>query len=425
MDLLAEAQRLQPEEVVAPSRVTRLADRVWRAMMVVEDVARLREERGEVLRALMDEGFEVHVLGPPGAALDALEAEGVEVVALPVDDWRNVPALVGALVIAQAHMIEHPAALVHASGGPAALIGALAARVSGATASIVTLEDLSWRGWPETLGVEALAPLLRAPGDRVVGALSTSLVRAFGALADQLIVTSTDALDVLEAAGAVDPARVDVMRGGMGVALERFDADADGAPGRASARARFEIPEAWRQVVGALDLGARGVSAREVRQLVLELSRSHPGVGWLIRRAPDQPPSSLAAHPAVIEVALADDELLTFYAAIDLLALPARAGLVPLRALEAGAMRAASVAYDHPGAAGVIRPGETGELVAFGDTRALARQLIALLDAPSKLYDMARRARPHTVQGFSRAAAQAQLLRIYDAVMTRQLQREG
>jgi PEP-CTERM/exosortase A-associated glycosyltransferase len=104
--------------------------------------------------------------------------------------------------------------------------------------------------------------------------------------------------------------------------------------------------------------------------------------------------SRLAADAGIGDIAVftgrvAHDQILDYYAALDLLVYPRISNrttrlTTPLKPLEAMAMAKPVVASDLPALREIVRPGETGVLCAPGDPRALAHACLGLLRDPER-----------------------------------------
>ena len=97
-------------------------------------------------------------------------------------------------------------------------------------------------------------------------------------------------------------------------------------------------------------------------------------------------------------------DVLPYYAAMDVVALPSIAGEgLPRTLLEAGLLGRAAVASDLSGAGEIIRPGETGYLAPPGDVGALADRLTELLSEPDRRERFGARARTWIQEQFTPA----------------------
>jgi glycosyltransferase involved in cell wall biosynthesis len=98
-------------------------------------------------------------------------------------------------------------------------------------------------------------------------------------------------------------------------------------------------------------------------------------------------------------------DLAALFAAADVCAWPALGEPLALAGLEAQAAGLPVVACAGSGAAGYVREGETGYLVAPGDVDAFTRHLAALLDDAAMRRRMGARARMNAVERHSLEAA--------------------
>lgn len=113
----------------------------------------------------------------------------------------------------------------------------------------------------------------------------------------------------------------------------------------------------------------------------------------------------------------ARDDVPELLRTLDLFALPSLAEGISNTTLEAMASGVPVVATDVGGNAELIRPGETGELVAAGDPGALARGLAIYLARPPRLSTDGRAARHRAVETYSIDAMVSAYADLYDRVL--------
>ncbi len=410
----------------------------YRAIYVARSSARVERDFGERLEKLVETGFEVHVLAAPDGGLARLDKRGVVGRSLPVADPRNVPGLVGAFFILQAHLIEQQPVLLHGFDGPVAWLAALAARRVGTPAIFATLEDHTLgagrrNGW-EAGAVDARLTF-PALVERLEGRIGPLVEPAFEAgrsflyrqcaeRVDRYVVTTEREFDFLERADWMPARKLEVIVGGAGIDVDRYNPDAEEVPTEREAREQFGLRDRWRHVVGYAGPLRPDRGGLALLRLVDRLA-GRGGVGWVV-----------APHGEVSEAYLerlrarqrdgdlevvdgADDP--AFYRALDLFARPRIEGRVSVEAMRAQAMSVPVVAWRTAAAESVVADGQTGRLVEPGDERRFTRTLRGMLDDPKRLRDFGVRARSRSTGRFDRQAVDGQMLRLYDTVLEQRL----
>lgn len=387
-----------------------------RLMIVARSSAALATDWQELLARLYNEGFEVHVLAGDDGGLDALARRGALIRPLPGVDPASPAMILASYLIMQPYFLEQPPMLVHAMDGLLPWAATFAARQAGAMAVVATLDDMRglahepWGGLP-------------AAWSRGVG---PAVERAFGWLLDELdrvYVPSQGDLELLQSHGLVDPVRAEILLGGVGVELDRFDPDK--APAQQAAREALGLPAAWRQVIGWVVGPQDGRADAELGcWLAQQLAREQASAGWLITpRIPGTPrPAGIAAleQRGLVRWVERDaaTDLPALYAAMDVLVCVSSAQGPRPELLEAQSMRLPVVAPATRGSQSVCKDRHTGLLTPVGDRRAMFDALRMLLRDPAGQRALADRARPWAVQRLSRSAVEDQLLRSYDDLLS-------
>lgn len=217
---------------------------------------------------------------------------------------------------------------------------------------------------------------------RLTGLPSIAHVRALNTatwyrFSTRVIAVSRAVRDHLVAQG-MDGSRVDVVYNGV-------DPDRYHLPcSRSDARARLGLPEAAR-IVGVV----AHLSGRKGHPVLLEAAASLCGrfPDLLVLAVGEGDPAPLLAQAAALGIEGRvrfvgfQSDVLPYYAAMDLLALPSLRGEgLPRALLEAGLLGLPAVASAVSGVPEIVRDGETGFLVPPGDAAALAGRLEPLLE---------------------------------------------
>lgn len=397
-----------------PDRELRVGGQPPRVMFVGASATSLRRHYGDLMVALGVEGFEVHALGHGDEALAQLESQGVVVHALP-DSRRGGAELLGAAVLVQAAMIEHVPLLVHGLEGALGWVAILAGRRAGALATVMT--QGVWE--PGALDVGGVLGqllglgLIERPLELAVSVLARSV--------DVWVANSADAMRRLEGLGWMSHGRVEIMAGGGGVALDRFEPLRVGSPGQA--REVLELPAAWSAVVGYHGPLTERAGADEVLACVEALASRHPSLGWLVCVEGGSEPQLLARFEAYVARGVvrffdpAQGKMERCFGAMELLFVPTRQDEPSLSILEAAAMQRPALAYDVPANEALIEDGQTGRLLkrAEGGAEAAIEAIDALLKHPQQLRQQGLSARRLASTRFLRQDNYRQLMAIYDA----------
>lgn len=115
---------------------------------------------------------------------------------------------------------------------------------------------------------------------------------------------------------------------------------------------------------------------------------------------------------------LHSDRLLAlFYAALDIFVIPSLQDNLPNTVLEAMACGTPVVGFEVGGIPDMVRPGQTGWLVAAQDTAALASTIKNALNQPAELAEFGRNARRVVEQEYSIERQAAQYLSLYETLV--------
>jgi glycogen(starch) synthase len=150
---------------------------------------------------------------------------------------------------------------------------------------------------------------------------------------------------------------------------------------------------------------------------------------WLACAGPfqDKLAAFLAHQPTPVQAALAGrvcmlgvvDEVTKrrLLAACDLLALPSRVDSFGIVVIEAWLYGKPVIAANIGGPAELVQPGETGELVPFGDVPALARTIRQIIAVPGLADRMGTNGRQRVLVRYTWERSYAQLRRVYSAIL--------
>ena len=318
------------------------------------------------LRAFRNAGFEVVGVSAPGPSVPALEAEGIQHVALrnatrASAPWRDAAALVEFWRLCRRMRPD----VVHTHNPKPGVWGRIAARLAGVPRVVNTVHGLyaiPEDPWPRRAAVYALE-------------------RTASAFSDAELLQNEEDLPALRRLGV--PARkLTVM--GNGIDLARFDPGAIGPDARAAARATWGVgPDTV--VIGAVGRMVAEKGWRELFAAVATLRAEGRDV-TLVAIGPADPDKPDALSRAELDAARADGVVLPgwqkgierLYPGMDLFCLPSWREGFPRAAMEAAAMGLPIVATDVRGCRQVVADGATGTLVPVRDVVALTAALHCL-----------------------------------------------
>ncbi len=328
--------------------------------------------RRSLAMALMEQGYELLLISPPGPYGERLRALGLRWEPVPMDR-RSLNPLREARLLAWLVVLfrrERPA-LVHGFTIKCAVYGSLAARLAGVPARVNAVAGM---GYVFTSG-DAKARMLRP----VVRALMHAALDGRNA---RLVLQNPDDVALFEQAGFVDRSRIRLIPG-SGVDCSRFSA-------RTGAR---DPSQPLRVLLAARLLWDKGIAE------YIAAARQLLGEGRAIRflLAGDPDPGNPAAVPEATVRAWADegvvdwlghvDDMPGLFATVDIVVLPSYREGLPKGLIEAAACALPLVTTDVPGCREVVSDGVDGLLVAVRDAPALAGAIARLQDDP----DMARK----------------------------------
>jgi glycosyltransferase involved in cell wall biosynthesis len=362
-----------------------------------------------VARAARDAGFDIVVAARVHDHGERIRAEGFRLCPLP---WRRrgdrVFGAARALpAIAALYRRERPDIVHHVALKPV-LFGGIAARLAfplgtGRPAQIAGVTGLGSGLAPE----RGLARLLRP-------ALGWAVrLAAAGA---QVIVQNPEDGAALAGLG-IAPANILLIRG-SGVDTGHFTPLPDPPERHEPPRPTVTVALVGRMLrsKGVLDAVA-AVRLLRARGMAIELVLAGPTDPDNRDSLDDAALSVLAAEPGVEWLGRVED-VRTVWRRAAIAVLPSTYGEgVPKALIEAAACGRAIVAADMPGCREVVRPGETGLLVAPHDIAGLAEALAALAGDPTRRQAMGRAGRALVEREFGEEGVARQTLELYHAVM--------
>ena len=335
-----------------------------RLLFVAGDDGFFFSHRMPIARAARDAGFAVAVACPVSSHGDAIRAEGIRVLSIPMKRGRISPLadLRTLAVLLQTCRGERPD-IVHAVAMKPVLYGAAAARLAGVPAVVGALTGLGYVFSSADVKARLLRPCLRrALRWALDGRLSTCVVQ-----------NPDDAAFV--AGLGIDRRRIVVIPG-SGVDTARFapSPEPDGA-----VRVAMVSRLLWDKGVGEFVEAARMARAQD------------PNLRFTLIGAPDEgnpaavPSAQLEGWRAegVVDWQGRRDDIPAVWRESHIAVLPSYREGLPKALLEAASCGRPIVAADVPGSREIARDGESGLLVPPRDPAALAAAILRLAGNPA------------------------------------------
>ncbi|MBY0508262.1 MAG: glycosyltransferase family 4 protein [Bryobacteraceae bacterium] len=341
------------------------------------------------LRALAQQGFEVHAISSPGMGeIPEVQIHGISMERQPSPrrDMVSLLALTRLLRRIRPH-------IVHAHTPKAGLLGMAAAKLAGVPLRLYTIHGL-----PLETRTGLWRKVLRS-AEQLSCALSTRTYTISPSLRKLALNLRLCAAEKLFTLGDGSCA---------GIEVDRFDGDADWRATRAEVRASLGVGENELLIsfVGRLarDKGI-GVLAEAWPAMARELPEAHLLLAGEFDATDQFAPDILhrLRHDARIHLpgSVGNERVPSILAATDVFVLPTfREGLSQV-ALEAGAMGVPVVSTRVTGVVDAVRDGVTGILVPPHDAGALAQAVIDLAGQPALRKALGRAAISHVRTKFT------------------------
>lgn len=385
------------------------------------------------LERLQRNGFDVHVLAAPDGGLSRLTDREIQTKQIPTSHPWNLPGLVASYPIIQGYLLEHRPVLVHVFDDLVAYLGAFAAREASVPSVFASIRQHPFVTNPIPLSLDSVAPfppkwlhLLENKTNNAarpaVTKIATRAIHWLGRHVDKYLVTNPYDRDVLTEFELVDETKLEVIAGGRGIDLETFDPDDDDTPTIEDARTEFEIPESWRRVIGYKAPFTTGYGADDLLELIRQVARTDPAVGWLVWSESNSAPwlqrqLQKLRRDYNIRVIGPNSSIgaSVFYRALDFFVAPYYRPIEPYNAMEAAAMKVPTIGYTTPGLRGAIEEGQTGRIVPQGQLEEFEDVIRQLLTSPKTVTDLGIRARGRATSRFNREVIDDQVLKLYDS----------
>jgi len=189
---------------------------------------------------------------------------------------------------------------------------------------------------------------------------------------------------------------------------------------RQEARHRCGLPESGPLL---LFLASAGIADRRkgfdlLEEALEKVGDEHPGLRLVVAGPPVPDYTSPSGVPILwIGNVEGDEALRALYCSADLLAVPSREDNMPLTAMEAQSCGIPIVAFNIGGLPDIVVGEKTGLLVQSGDTQALAKSIIRLLESTELRTDLGKQARQHSVATWSPAVIARAYQHLYEGLL--------
>lgn len=321
------------------------------------------------LRTLRDEGYDVTGVSSPGPHVVDLETQGIRHEAVPMSRRLTPFADLVSLFRLYRLMRRRRFTIVHAHNPKPGLLAQVAARLAGVPVVVNTLHGFYFH--------DHSRPLARR--------FYVALEKLAGRCSDVILSQNEEDMETAVREGIASRDRMRHL--GNGIDLRRFDPARLPEETRRRTRAAFDLAEDAPVVgfVGRL-VAEKGLpefldAARLVRARVRDARFLL--VGGSDPEKPDGLTPDEARTRGVAEACVfagVRQDMPELYAAMDVFVLPSHREGFPRAPMEASAMKVPCVVTDVRGCRQAVTHGRNGLLVPLGDTEALARAILTLLE---------------------------------------------
>lgn len=372
-----------------------------RLAFVVNNVDFLLSHRLVLVKGALAKGYDVHVIGPAGPGVSALEALGV-----PVHEWRldrsGQRAAAEALTVARLVRLYRRVKpdLVHHVTIKPVLYGSFAARLTGVRGVVNAVSGLGYIFLAEGLRAELRR---QAVGLAYRAALSTP--------GSRVILQNDDDEAELRALGALGHARIVKIRG-SGVDLARFRPQSEPKDGPVT----IVLPARLLRDKGVVEFVEAGriLRAQRVALRLVLVGGLDPGNPAGITKAE----LDAWVRAGDVEAWGHRTDMPEIFAQANIVCLPSYREGMPKVLLEAAACGKAIVTTDVPGCRDAVANGHIGLLAPPRDAAGLAWALKVLINDPERRRILGGLAAAHARANFSEDRVLQQHLEVYESLVS-------
>jgi glycosyltransferase involved in cell wall biosynthesis len=358
------------------------------------------------LQAIRDEGYRVTGVSSPGPDVAALEAQGIEHVAVPMSrrltPWRDLVSLVRLYRL----MRRRRFTIVHTHNPKPGLLGQVAARLAGVPVVVNTLHGFYFH--------ERMRPAARA--------FFVAMERLAARCSDAILSQNDEDVRTALELGIARPGRIRHL--GNGIDVRRFDPARFPLETRHRTRASLGIP-ADAPVIGFVGRLVAEKGVLELLDAARLVAERFPEVRVLLVGGTDAEKADRLTPEVARERGVADRCLFTgvrqdmpeLYQAMDVFVLPSHREGFPRAPLEASAMKVPCIVTDVRGCRQAVAHERNGLLVPLGDVPALAHAILALLTDPLHAYRLGEEGRRRAVHQFDERRVFARVLSEYERLL--------
>lgn len=348
--------------------------------------------RGDLIREILNKGYEVVVTGPDRTDVDKIEELGARFVEIPMN--KTGTNIFGDLKyfqkLYQLLRQEKPDVTLGYTVKPCTY-GAIAAKLAG----VKNVNSMITGG-----GYTFTATTLKA---RILGVIVKTLYRIGLFKADHVIFQNRDDLDEFTSLRLVSRKKCDVVNG-SGVNTKHFETE--------------KLPAETAFFMLSRLLKSKGV--REYLKAARALKRRHPEIKFYLlgkyetemQDAVDREWVESFIEDGTIERFDETSDVRPYYAMCSCYVLPSYREGTPRTVLEAMAMGRAIITTDTNGCRETVKDGVNGYLVPIKDSRELARKMNLMAEHPQLFIKMGRESRKYAEEKFAVDKVNAEMLRI-------------